>query len=49
MGRGAVQVLNDEVDIASDGRYIHRLLFWPAGELVVLFTELSIVVSDGPS
>ena len=36
------QVLNDEIDIASDGRYIHRLKFWPAGELVVLFAELSI-------
>jgi hypothetical protein len=36
-------VLIDEVDIASDGRYVHRLLFWPAEELIVLFSELSIV------
>jgi hypothetical protein len=36
------QVLDHEVDISGDGRFIHRLLFWPAGELVVLFGELSI-------
>jgi hypothetical protein len=41
-GGDRFQVLNHEVDIAEDGRYIHRLLFWPAGELVVLFSELSI-------
>jgi len=37
-------VLNHEIDIASDGRYAHRLLFWPAGELIVLFSELSIIL-----
>ena len=41
-GGERVVVLNDEIDIARDGRYIHRLLFWPAGELIVLFSELSI-------
>ena len=41
-GGERIGVLNHEVDIASDGRYIHRLLFWPAGELIVVFSELSI-------
>jgi hypothetical protein len=41
-GGTSFQVLNDEIDIARDGRYIHRLLFWPAGELVLLFRGLSI-------
>jgi hypothetical protein len=43
-GGEMVAVLNHEIDIASDGRYIHRLLFWPAGELIVLFSDLSIVL-----
>jgi hypothetical protein len=38
------QVLQDEIDIATDGRFVHRLQFWPAGELVLLFSELDLRV-----
>jgi hypothetical protein len=31
-----------QIDIAGDGRFIHRIRFWPAGEFVVLFSDLSI-------
>jgi len=30
----------DEVDIYNDGRYIHRVLFWPVGEISILFAQL---------
>ncbi len=36
------EVLYDEVDVAGDGLYEHRLAFWPEGELAIRFNSLSI-------
>lgn len=35
------EILQDEVDIASDGRFAHRVLLWPEGEYEVLFSGLT--------
>lgn len=35
------EVLYDEIDISPDGAYVHRILFWPDGEVEVVFRSLS--------
>ena len=35
------EVLYDEVDVVAPGRFAHRLLFWPDGELDILFRSLT--------
>jgi hypothetical protein len=35
------EIIYDEVDVASDGRFVHRLLLWPDGEYEVVFTALA--------
>jgi hypothetical protein len=37
-----VEVVYDEIDRAGDGRYEHRVLFWPDGELTIRFRSLRI-------
>lgn len=32
------QVLYDEVDVGEDGRFEHRMLLWPYGELLIRFS-----------
>ncbi len=36
------EVLYDEVDW-EDGNYVHRILFWPEGEIAIVFRELQVV------
>ncbi len=36
------EVLYDEVDL-EDGDYVHRILFWPEGEIAIVFRSLQIV------
>lgn len=36
------QVLYDEVDLEKDGLWVHRILFWPEGEISVYFTSLEL-------
>jgi hypothetical protein len=37
-----VEILYDEIDRAGDGRFEHRLLFWPNGELTIRFGSLHV-------
>ncbi len=37
-----IEVLYDEVDL-EDGDYVHRILFWPEGEIAIVFRGLEIV------
>ena len=36
------EVIYHEVDLRGDGRFEHRLLLWPRGELVIAFDSLDI-------
>jgi hypothetical protein len=36
------QVLYDEIDVCKDGRFEHRMLLWPYGELLIRFTDFSL-------
>ena len=36
------QVIYHEVDVADDGRFEHRLLLWPRGELTIAFDRLEL-------
>lgn len=36
------EVLYDEIDVVVDGRFVHRLLFWPREELSIWFERLSL-------
>jgi hypothetical protein len=42
------EILYDEIDV-SDGRYIHRLLFSPEGEIEIRFQSLAIQVAPRPN
>ncbi|MFF2368950.1 hypothetical protein [Agromyces sp. NPDC058110] len=35
------EIIYDEVDVQSDGRFVHRVLLWPEGEYEVIFTSLA--------
>ena len=35
-------VLYDEVDVECDGEFVHRVLFWPEGEIAIGFREIEI-------
>jgi hypothetical protein len=37
------EILYDEVDIIGNGRFVHRLLCWPQGELWIAFADLAVV------
>lgn len=37
-----IEVLYDEVDVGDDGRFEHRLLFWPRGEIAIRFRSLAL-------
>ena len=37
-----VEILRDEIDQRKAGGYEHRMLFWPEGELTILFEELRL-------
>jgi len=36
------EILYDEIDSAADGSWVHRLLFWPEGEISIWFRRLSV-------
>jgi hypothetical protein len=36
------ELLCDEVDVEHDGGYVHRLLFWPEGEVSIAFEHLKM-------
>ena len=36
------ELLYDEVDVEQDGTYVHRLLFWPEGEISIAFKHLKL-------
>jgi len=36
------EILADEIDIFSNGRFVHRLIFWPDEELEIVFSGLNI-------
>lgn len=36
------EILYDEVDVADDGEFAHRMLLWPRGEMDIRFRELSL-------
>jgi len=36
------EVLYDEVDLGPEGSFVHRLLLWPRGELVIPFADLAL-------
>lgn len=36
-----VEIIYDEVDIASEGRFVHRVLLWPEGEYEVVFSAFA--------
>jgi hypothetical protein len=40
------EVLEHEVDVAPEGHFVHRLLFWPRDEVTVDFEELLIDISE---
>jgi hypothetical protein len=40
LAEAGIEVLYDEIDRADDGRYEHRLLLWPDGELAIRFSSL---------
>jgi hypothetical protein len=35
-------ILYDEVDAEPDGTFVHRLLFWPEGEIAIAFKHLTL-------
>ncbi len=35
-------ILYDELDAEDDGHFVHRLLFWPQGEISIWFLELAV-------
>lgn len=39
------QILYDEVDREPDGTWVHRLLFWPTGEISISFISLELTRS----
>jgi hypothetical protein len=43
-GRRDVELLYDELD-SSDGRWVHRMLFWPYHEVSVRFAALKLSVA----
>lgn len=40
IGSGS-EIVRDEVDRAEGGGYIHRMIFWPEGEVVITFLDLA--------
>lgn len=36
------ELLYDEVDVDNDGTQVHRLLFWPEGEISITFMHLKL-------
>ncbi len=36
------QMLYDEVDVIRDGRYEHRIIAWPSGEMAIRFHDLRV-------
>lgn len=40
------EILADEIDMAADGRFVHRLIFWPYDELEITFAGLTIQKRD---
>jgi hypothetical protein len=36
------ELLYHEVDLNEDGNYAHRILFWPEGEISIIFSALQI-------
>lgn len=36
------ELLYDELDLVADGRFIHRVLVWPEGEVWIRFTDLRL-------
>jgi hypothetical protein len=36
------ELLYDEVDLVASGRYAHRILFWPRGEVEIVFEGLHL-------
>jgi hypothetical protein len=35
------EIIYDEVDTTSDGRFVHRVLLWPEGQYEVVFTAFA--------
>lgn len=44
-----VEILHDEIDVATDGRTDHRLLFWPYTEFGLRFSQVSIEIGAASS
>ena len=38
----AGELLYDELDLAADGRFIHRVLVWPEGEVWIRFADVRV-------
>ena len=45
----STEILIDEIDTQADGRFVHRLLFWPDNELGIIFSDLTIEQQCQPS
>jgi len=43
------EILADAIDTVTDGRFVHRLLFWPDDELEIVITGISIEKQRQPS
>lgn len=42
------EILADEIDAAADGRFVHRLLFWPEDEISITFANLRLTRQAQP-
>ena len=38
------EILYDEVDLGAVGKYVHRLLLWPRGEIVITFASMTYLM-----
>lgn len=43
-----VELLYDEIDVADNGRYEHRILVWPDGEFGIRFKSLRLTRDPAP-
>ncbi|MHB9134673.1 MAG: hypothetical protein ACYDBB_26675 [Armatimonadota bacterium] len=37
------EILAGEIDIKADGRFVHRLIFWPDDEVEIVFSSIHLV------
>ena len=49
VGRRDVEVLYDEFDTSEDGRWVHRMLYWPQREIQVQFESFTVSVTPAAS